>query len=263
MQALWIVLAVLLVLFLFLIFPAVRRHPDLKKMRGRFIAHRGFHSREVPENSLEAFRLAAEKGYIIETDIHLTKDGEVVVFHDDMLLRMCGVNARIENLTLAEIKSYRLKDSDAQIPTLRECLDTVDGKVPILIEFKILKNAFALCRAADAILSEYKGEYYIQSFYPQVLLWYRLHRKEICRGQLSRSFSGEPIYMQMLGCLLYNFLSRPDFVAYDHTAASHPMRRLVTLLGAYPVCWTVHSQEELEKHRKRFKSYIFEHFEPQ
>lgn len=268
MEILLILLAALAVwalLILFLVFPSVRRHPDREKLRGRHIAHRGLHDlvENTPENSLAAFRAAAEQGYIIENDIHLTADGEIVVFHDNSLKRMCGVDAKIEAKTLAELKEYRLAGTNEQIPTLKECLDTVDGRVPILIEFKCDgMTCKALCEAADRILSEYQGEYFVQSFYPQVLLWYRHHRKDVCRGQLAEPFHGDKLYKRMLGCLLFNFLSRPDFVSYEHTHKKHLMRRLTTCLGALPVAWTIRSQESLDKCRRGFHAYIFENFIP-
>ena len=75
-----------------------------KRQRAPFcgvnFAHRGLHTRDkrVPENSLEAFRLAARAGYGIELDVRLSKDGQVVVFHDDTLLRICGVDKRVDEL---------------------------------------------------------------------------------------------------------------------------------------------------------------------
>lgn len=264
MLSIILALAVLLLLILFLIFPASRRHPAREHLRGKYIAHRGLHGDDIPENSLAAFRNAAEQGYIIENDIHLTADGEVVVFHDDTLKRMCGVDAKVEEKTLAELKELRLGGTDAQIPTLRECLDTVAGSVPLLIEFKVVDgNTAALCEAADKILAAYNGEYFVQSFYPQVLLWYRRNRKEVCRGQLAEPFQGEALHRRMLGLMLFNFLARPDFVAYEHTAALYPMRRLVIALGAHPVCWTIRSQSDLDAARGHFETYIFENFIPQ
>ena len=161
------ILLLLLALFLFLVFPSLRRHPHRDVLKGAFIAHRGLHDDKRPENSLSAFRAAAEAGYIIENDIHLTADGEVVVFHDDTLTRMCGVEGRIEEMTLAQLKALRLRDSDEEIPTLQECLDVVDGRVPLLIEFKCqnARTCTPLCEAADKILKEYKGLYFINEFF--------------------------------------------------------------------------------------------------
>ena len=107
MLFIWLAVGVLtlLALFLFLIWPATRRHPDLAWISGRYIAHRGLHSLDdaLPENSLAAFQKAVEHGFMIENDIHLTADGEVVVFHDDTATRMCGIDRQIEDMTLAEM----------------------------------------------------------------------------------------------------------------------------------------------------------------
>ena len=66
------------------------------------IAHRGVHdNKEIPENSMKAFKLALDKKYNIEFDIHVTKDEKLVIFHDDNLARMTGVDKNIEDLTLA------------------------------------------------------------------------------------------------------------------------------------------------------------------
>ncbi len=255
----------LLVMFLYAVFPATRRHCGREVLRSGYIAHRGLHNKStgIPENSLPAFEAAAEEGYIIENDIHLTRDGEVVVFHDHTLQRLCGVEGKIEDKTLAELKVLRLLDTDCKIPTLKECLDTVGGRVPLLVEFKVDGNTEELCRAADKILAEYDGMYFVQSFFPQAMLWYRKNRKNIMRGQLATKFADGSMQKRLLGCLMFNFISRPDFVAYEHKYADFFIRRLVTRLGALPVCWTLRSQKALDAAKKEFCTYIFENFKPQ
>ena len=73
---------------------------------GRNFAHRGLHTEDksVPENSLEAFRQARDAGYGIELDVQLSKDGELVVFHDDTLDRVCGVEGRVDEKDCAELR---------------------------------------------------------------------------------------------------------------------------------------------------------------
>lgn len=265
-----ILLAVLLLfagLILFLIFPAAKKHPDLKKLNGLLIAHRGLHnsSEGIPENSLKAFERALKKGFAIENDIHITADGEVVVFHDHSLKRMCGVDKIIEEMTLAEIKSYTLLDSNEKIPTLRECLELVDGKVPLLIEFKCknLINCNNLCETANKILSEYKGKYFVQSFYPFVLKWYRKNRPDILRGQLSEVFKGEKLYKRLLGNMLFNFISRPHFISYGHHFSKNKiMFKLVKKLGGFPIGWTFRKNETIENAKNGFNAFIFEDFIP-
>lgn len=258
-------LLLLAAIILFLIFPALRKHGDRQILSGLYIAHRGLHSKEkgIPENSLEAFKAAVEGGFAIENDIHLTKDGYVVVFHDSTMVRMCGVNRKISEMTLDEIKELRLMNTDCTVPTLKECLEVIDGRVPLLIEFKRDGKVKDLCFAANEILKDYKGKYFIQSFYPQVLRWYKKRNKSVCRGQLSSAFKGDPFYKKLAGCLIFNFISRPDFVSYEHTDGSYLPLRLSARLGALPVGWTFRSPEETEKGKKQFKAFIFEDYTPE
>ncbi len=266
----WILIAAifffsLVGLYLFLIFPSQRRHINRKILDGLYIAHRGLHDAEqgIPENSLLAFKCAIEAGLAIENDIHLTRDGEVVVFHDDDLHRMCGVCGSLEDMTLAELKELNLGNTEEKIPTLRECLDIIDGKVPLLIEYKIKSGSAApLCEAADKILSEYNGEYFVQSFYPFVLSWYKKNRKDIMRGQLSAAFRGDKLHMRMLGMLLFNCFARPDFISYENETKEAFGRKICTLLGAIPIGWTFKNQKEINESKKDFKGYIFEGFVP-
>ena len=114
---------------------------NLNKYKNSIIAHRGIHDNKlVPENSLKAFKLALETKLTIELDIHLTKDNQLVVFHDDNLKRMTNVNCIIEKLTLSEIKKLNLLNTDEKIPTLEEVLKLVNGKVLIDIEIKVNKH---------------------------------------------------------------------------------------------------------------------------
>ncbi len=261
-----IILLLIIIIYFILICPSLRRHPDEKEMKGIHVAHRGLHDKNIgiPENSLAAFARAIEKGYAIENDIHLTADGEVVVFHDDTLDRVCGVSGKVEEKTLAELKKLRLLGTEEQIPTLKECLELVYGKVPLLIEFKVVGgNTTVLCEKANEILKEYTGKYFIQSFYPGVVAWYRKNRPDICRGQLSTAFKGEVFYKVLLGCLVSNVIARPHFVSYEWKYPKKLSRRICKMLGALPVCWTLRSKEELKTAKPHFSTYIFEDFMPE
>ena len=105
---------------------------------GANFAHRGLHSRDksVPENSLEAFRLAAEAGYGVELDVQLSKDGQVVVFHDNDLERVCGVEDRVDEWTYEELQTLRLVGTEQRIPLLSEVLQVIRGRGPLIVELK-------------------------------------------------------------------------------------------------------------------------------
>lgn len=90
----------------------------------------------IIENSLEAFKLAIQKKYIIELDVHITKDNQIVVFHDESLHRITGLNKNISECTYDEIKDLKLRNTNSYIPKLEEVLMLVDGQVLLLIEIK-------------------------------------------------------------------------------------------------------------------------------
>ena len=184
-------------------------------------AHRGYHSSShlIPENSIAAFKAAARLHYGIELDVHLTKDGQVAVFHDDTLDRLCGVTGRIESYTYSELQQLFLLHTSEKIPLLSEVLSFIDGRVPLLIELKIPGRSVRICEKTYEILKTYNGPFLIQSFNTMGLHWFRLHAPHILRGQLSSNLTASPtrepyILKFMAKHLLFNFLGRPDFISY-------------------------------------------------
>ena len=106
------------------------------------IAHRGLHNEKFTENGMKAFQNAIDHGVAFEFDIHLTKDNELVVCHDESLKRTTGKEGIIEDLTLKEIKdNYRLLDG-GEIPTLQEVFDLNKERVPMVIELKVFRKNY-------------------------------------------------------------------------------------------------------------------------
>ena len=261
MYLLYLIPILVIVAFVFLLAPNIRRKADYPE----YIAHRGLHdiSSKIPENSMSAFEAAIQHGFAIENDIHVTKDGEVVVIHDSDLKRLCGVEGKVENKTLNELKEMFVLETDERIPTLRECLELVDGRVPLLIEFKCedIDTCNRLCVKANEILKDYKGQYFVQSFYPFVLKWYRQNRSDVIRGQLSTENLKANLGQRLLSALLTNFIARPDFISYEHSYKHNFFRLLCCkLFGAYSFGWTFRDESQLD--RKFFSSFIFEGFIP-
>ena len=92
---------------------------DLSFLKQNLIAHRGiFDNEKVPENSIKAFMNAVNKKYIIEFDIHLTKDNKIVVFHDDKLDRMTNKKGFIKDYEFEELRKTRLLNTKYFIPSL-------------------------------------------------------------------------------------------------------------------------------------------------
>ena len=234
MKTLLILLLVLAVLFLLLLL-LLRPDPSARKKMAPFVgrryAHRGLHCAQdgIPENSLPAFRRAVEAGYGIELDLHLTTDGRLVVFHDDTLDRVCGVTGRVDEKSYAELQQLRLLGTEERIPLFSEVLDIVAGKIPMIVEVKYQKNYPALCEKMMSQLRDYTGLYCVESFHPQVILWMKNHAPAVARGLLSDRYTeGEGNMTRLTPAtwasqqLLFNWLTAPDFIAYNYLTARCP-----------------------------------------
>lgn len=146
-------------------------------------AHRGLHGPGIPENSMAAFRAALEIGAGIECDVRLSGDGEVVVFHDHDLRRMCASALAVEATRADMLASQRLFDSNEHIPLLSELFDLVAGRAPLLIELKCRGgNASRLSQAVAALLAGYSGPAGVMSFEPAVGQWFARHAPQLRRG---------------------------------------------------------------------------------
>lgn len=119
-----------------------------RRMPGKFYAHRGLHnlSEGVPENSMAAFRRAAEHGYGIELDVQLTRDGQVIVAHDYDLKRICGIEKEIDSLTYEELSRFPILGTEERIPLLEDVLKLVKGQVPLIVEIKYKHLGSTICK---------------------------------------------------------------------------------------------------------------------
>lgn len=260
-----VILFLLIAIYLFLIAPRMIGKPDRSAFMGVHYAHRGLfdNDTDAPENSIRAFEKAVEAGYGIEFDVQLSKDDIPVVFHDASLKRMCGVDGKVWEYTLAELKQMRLAESDQTIPTLEQVLSVIDGKVPLIIEYKMDRVDTKVCELGNAILETYRGVYCMESFHPFAVQWYRKYRPDIMRGQLSQDYSKttyQGIQYWVMTNLLTDFLTRPDFIAYNYKDADNLSRRICRKLGALAVAWTVKNRKQYIQAQKSFDLFIFDSF---
>ena len=264
-----ILLLALIAAYLFCIAPRMGARPDASRLMGVDYAHRGLHDNhsDAPENSLASIRKAVEAGYGIEFDVQLTRDRIPVVFHDESLKRVCGVDGHVRDYTFEELQAFPLFASSERIPKLSDVLAAVDGKVPLIIEIKIHENAGEVCARADELIAAYTGPYCIESFDPRAVAWYKKNRPQVIRGQLSSSFhkpgKTESFTHMLVHHLLTNVIARPDFIAYDHKHKGNLSRILCRkLFSALSVAWTLRSQQELDDAKNDFDLFIFEQFIP-
>lgn len=185
-------------------------------------AHRGLHTkdRSVPENSLAAFRRAAERGYGVELDVQLSRDGQVMVFHDDDLERMTGKTGKIWDLDFEELRTLRLAGTEETIPLFTEVLEVLkNGAGPLIVELKTGPRNDELCEKTYEILGYYPGIWCMESFNPFIVNWFRKNAPEAVRGQLAtmrEKYDGYPAFLRkILSEAGFSFLNKPHFIAYN------------------------------------------------
>lgn len=265
-----VLLLVLVFLLYLLILNGRRQQPGWEKLNGFQYAHRGLHGDGVPENSMTAFRLATEKGFGIELDVHLLADGTLAVIHDGTLLRTTGAEGKVEDLTAADLANYRLEGTEDTIPSFRQALELVGGKVPLIVELKTDGNNYgALTDAVCEMLKDYPGAYCIESFDPRCIYHLKKHHPYVIRGQLAENFLknkvAAPFYQRLcVTCQLINFLTQPDFVAYKFADRKRPGIFLVKHFWKLRmVGWTIKTPEDLRQAEAEGWLAIFEGFLPE
>ena len=216
------------------------------------IAHRGlFDNETIPENSMAAFKKARDNGIPIELDVHLSKDHQLVVHHDDTLNRMTNKDGMIENLTVEELKEYHLPDG-SNLPLFTEVLEEIKEEVPIVLELKVVnKNYKELSKVALSILNIYikdKRNIMIISFDPRSL--WPLRGKGYMRLLLC-SYDKEYRYIYRFRHTVegvdldYRYLLDPKYQKYvkRHLVNAWTIKDETTLARIHPYLDTVTYQE--------------------
>lgn len=268
--AVMMVCAVLLGIAAFLVAPG-HMSPEAKKMAGFFVglncAHRGLYQKDqsIPENSLAAFAAAQRAGYGVELDVQLSRDGQVVVFHDDSLKRACGVETQVDELDFSLLKTLSLFGTEERIPLLTQALEVL-GDTPVIVELKTAGRQNAvLCQMVLEILRSQGKAWCVESFDPRVVRWFRRNAPEALRGQLSnRPGNFENLsapFAFALGNLLTNAVARPHFIAYGTNPQSLCVR-LCRAMRPMTVVWTVRNEKDQERFEQENDTVIFEYYLP-
>lgn len=224
---------------------------DVKKLTTNLIAHRGMHSSKITENTLEAFILAMKHNYIIEFDVHLLKDNNIIVYHDDNLQRLAHLNQKIKNLKVSNLKKVHLPNN-AKIPMLAEVLQLINGKVPIIIELKCDNRVGKLEKELVKYLDNYNGVFAVKSFNPLSVMWFKKHRPNYIRGLL---LSGkEKLRNKIMRTNFIFNLCKPDFLSFNYLLYKHKLmnKKIIKL------AWTINSLEKYQKYKEYYDNLICE-----
>lgn len=219
----------------------------------RPIAHRGLHNDTMTENSMASFHNAIENGYNIETDVHILKSGEVVIFHDFTLKRLCGYDVSISDLTLDDIKSDKyLLPNGEHIPLFSELMAIAEGKTGILLELKYSGLNYKQERAVYDLIKGKESFIAVQAFNPMTIVWFKQHAPEFYRGSLS---SNQVTYLTKF---FFKFM-KPNFLAYDVKNLKTANKVFNKKGDLNILTWTVRSKEDIESAIKhKANNIIFE-----
>lgn len=205
-------------------------------LANQIIAHRGCWDKKAPENSLLAFKQALDKGLDIELDVHMTRDGTLAVFHDHRLFRMTRRPGIIYMLTACKLKSTKLKGTNQYIPTLKEVLDLVSGKVTLFIEIKYVLFGKKLCDALLKLLKNYKGKVELHGFNIKALKYLKKNSN----------------YPVMITCLF----PMKRFLKFESDGAMANIHTIVRRKSYPVVSWTINSNQMLKKAKKYSDAYM-------
>ena len=245
-------------------------------LTARPIAHRGLHDcgrGAVVENSSSAAKAAMARGYAIECDVQLARDGEAIVFHDFTLERLSAHTGRLDSFTAKELRSMRLRGGD-MIATLPEFLAQIGGAAPLVCEIKSrFDGDMRLAERVAACAAAYQGPMCIESFDPIVMAHLRANQAQLQIEQIPLGMVAMANYDQencewshldatnkrALAQFLHFEQTLPDFLSYCLRDLPHAVPHLCRAgLGMPVTIWTVRTQEQRAPALRHGDQIVFE-----
>jgi glycerophosphoryl diester phosphodiesterase len=237
------------------------------------VAHRGLHdlAAGVVENTASAFAAAIAGGFAIETDLQLSSDGEAMVHHDFALGRLTLGSRQLAAMTAAGLKEVPFKATSNRMMTLGEMLNFVGGRVPMLIELKSrFDGDMRLVQRAAEVLKTYTGPFALMSFDPEPIAALRALAPKITRGIVAEHTYKDVEWRTLtdkqkrsMAFLLHAPRSRPHFIAYQVNDLPSPGPWIARHVFGRPLlAWTVRTDAERARAKRRADQMIFEGFRP-
>ena len=247
------------------------RAPDW--LTARPVAHRGLHDRArgIIENMPAAAEAAISGHFSIECDIQLSADGEAMVHHDAALGRLTEGSGALRDMTAAQLKAVKFKDTPERMMSLGDLCALVNGRVPLVIEVKShFDGDRKLVTRMAELLAAYSGPAAGMSFDPDQVLALRELMPARPRGIVAqRSYDEadwpEATAAQRLGMLhlRHAFRTRPHFVAYWVNQLPAPAPWIARNIFGLPLLtWTVRTPEQRQRAARHADQMIFEGFLP-
>jgi glycerophosphoryl diester phosphodiesterase len=199
------------------------------------VGHRGA-AGEKPENTVEAFKYAIELGVdVVECDVRRTKDGKLVVIHDDNLKRIAGINVKVSDLTYSELRDVRIDGE--RIPLLEEVLNVVEGNCGLFIEIKEPETTELILKSVNSSVSKTSWIGFI-SFYEEALVRVKEWNKNLTTGLIYSKPPGKILDAKRIGC---------EFVLPKWYLSTEKAVNFAHRLGLRVVSWVIDDEKTLDK----------------
>ena len=210
-------------------------------------AHRGA-SREAPENTLEAFEAALDSGAdYIELDVQLTKDGQLVVFHDETIDRTTNGKGKLSDITYAQLQNYSAGSwfgttdefADVKVPLLSEVLDLVGDQIMLNIEIKAHGNITGTVEQTVELIHEYgiTDSCYVSSFSYKALKVVKKLDPNIKTGLIANVAAASG----------YSRLKYVDVLSLNHIFVNATVVSAAHQNGKRVFVWTVDKSDDMKK----------------
>jgi glycerophosphoryl diester phosphodiesterase len=247
------------------------RAPDW--LTARPIAHRGLHdlARGIVENMPGAVDAAISGRFAIEVDIQLSRDGEAMVHHDDVLGRLTEGSGKLIDKTAAELRAVAFKHTPERMMTLADLCERVAGRVPLVIEVKShFDGDRRLVKRMAQVLETYSGPVVGMSFDPDQVLGLRRTMPKLLRGVVAQRRYDDDYWAKLrpeqrasMLHLRHAFRTEPHFVAFwiDQLPAPAPWLAR-NIFGCPLLAWTVRTEEQRARAAHYADQMIFEGFRP-
>jgi glycerophosphoryl diester phosphodiesterase len=237
------------------------------------VAHRGLHdlATGVVENTASAFAAAIAGGFAIETDLQISSDGEAMVHHDFALGRLTLGSRQLAAMTATGLKDVPFKATADRMMTLGELCGFVGGRTPMLIELKSrFDGNLRLVERAAEVLKTYTGRFALMSFDPEPIIALRALAPAFTRGIVAERSYADAEWQTLtdkqrrsLAFLLHAPRSRPHFIAYQVNDLPSPGPWIARHVFGRPLlAWTVRTDAERSRAKRRADQMIFEGFRP-
>lgn len=237
-------------------------------LTARPIAHRGLHDPfGAVENTLAAARAAMARGFAIECDVQLSRDGEAMVFHDETLDRLTLASGPVAARSVAELRAVGYRRTGEPMPTLSDLLACLGGVVPLICEIKSdFGGDMRLAERAAALAGAYAGPVALKSFDPEIIAHLRAAGAPCPLGVVAEADYDDPYFAgmsaearQSAAAFLHYSRTRPDFLSFRVADLPHPTPTLMRAAAAAPVMvWTVRTAEDKRRARLWADQIVFE-----